>query len=265
MNLPDLNRCALNRSVRVFLLALIVFSTACSSVSQKGHRIIPPEPDEISSVLFDENSTYITLVYGKDFKPDPNKKFQNFYENYTYRSSSVDRLVDKSLSKLASNVRSHRTGQAMVSRYNSGINKIESGFRSIEGALTSFGGIKKSEFRAGAGVTAGAAASTLGGLHLLKPQAVLGKIPGTNFTAQYDVGQIDDPKLILSKGDVLDFTLSKDGVAGALKRDNIIYYLNLDVSRQKATANMEFSEFFSLGSRISAKEEKVTGFVNIGL
>lgn len=251
------------RTFIVILVSAAISSVGCSGSDVKN-EIKNPVPTNVSSILFRDQDDASASRYSEYLVSEEYSRFRGYFQNYSSGQSVTQRLVKKSLKTIASEMQGLPTGTALIEGYKDDIEKVRDSYEEA-GELASALGIERTELLAGAGAAAGAAITTIGGLHLVKPRATIGKLPWTEIEAGYDVKEIDNPKFVLSSGGELSFVVSKEGFSGALSDEGRVYQVNLDIQRQRATANLSFQRGFSLGSRISLKEESLTGFVNIGL
>ncbi|MBL4888901.1 MAG: hypothetical protein JKX97_02630 [Candidatus Lindowbacteria bacterium] len=242
-------------------------SVSCASISQSAKHSLVTPPEHISSLVFlsEEDQKLENLQQFDYLDIESKSSFIDFFESYEEKPDYIKRLASKSLKRVARKIQKLRDPsiKELVDTYGKDLKKIASKYKEIE-AQACNKGIKENNFRKGAGITATTTFAALGGLHLLKPKGFKMGLFGTRFGAGYDIGQIDNPKLLVSLGTDFGMTISAKGISGEIHGENGIYQLGVDIPDQAATAAMSFRNGWRFGSIVSYPERKVTSQLSMG-
>lgn len=249
-------------------VSLLLLSSCSSLRTAETHRP-PPLPTASESLVFNRGAERpgISLTLSElsnATEENPTSFVDNLYRDYKVQPSSMTRLYAKAASRVAKVVRKHENMDGMISYYESKADKIEDKYKSVEGFVGKLG-IGKDEFRTGLGITAAAATTAFGALHLVKPVAVFENIGGSDFGAGYDVSELDDPRMLISYADQYRLSFSKNGIGGSLGTKNgYVYTADLNIRNQSASANVNLNQGISLGTLYEHSEESVKGYVTVG-
>jgi hypothetical protein len=255
----------------------ILFSVAfagfgCSSHHAARTNVLQPVPAVAHSLMFEPASPYQSAIYREltgvgTSKARPYSVVEDHYEGYQPIQEPRRPLVVRALSKLAGAARNVGDGsiESILDRYEQRFDRIERGFEKVETYMTDEFGLEKNDFRQGLGVTAAAAATTIGTIHALAPTYTTGDIFGTGLRAGYDLRKIDDPRMVLDYQSRARVMLSRNGIGGSYGTDSgVVYSADLNVRRQIAAANLSLPAGITLGTQYEHPNREVKGYVSMG-
>lgn len=256
------------RSGRCLLGFLLLFSFipllfGCSGTKNAVVET-PPVPEHVESILINPPEDYSAQVVREYLDGKEYGIVAEYFRPGVSRNPVTPRLLTRAVKRLGKDVaalRSPTVGE-LVDNYEEDIERLVRRYSRVEGVVAK-AGIDREEARIGLGATAAAAVTTVGAVHLLKPQASFRRPFGLDLEVGYDVSRIDDPRILVGYDENIAFLLGKHGLGGKIRGKNAVYLANIDVKDREAWANMQMANGVVFGSRLSYDQESVKGYVQL--